>query len=194
MQVSGKSSAQVWHPALIIIHWLSVVVILGLYAVGWYMVQLDYYDSWYRVAPMWHKAFGLLWAFVIILRLVLRLILPRPPHLSTHRRWERFLASTLHLVFYGLLFFLFATGYIISTADGRAIDLFDVIEIPALFSANQLEAWLEYPEDVAGEWHALAADLLVILVAVHAAGALKHHFIDRDSTLMRMLGVSKNES
>ncbi len=190
--MSTKKDLLAWHPALVAIHWLSAVVILGLYALGWYMVELDYYDDWYRSAPMWHKAFGLFWCLVIILRLILRLWLTRPTHLETHRRWERLLASAVHAAFYVLLFFLFATGYVISTADGRDIDLFDLISVPALFTEAQLEQWFEYPEDVAGEWHELAADVLVILVVIHALGAIKHHVIDRDATLRRMLTLRRN--
>ncbi len=178
--------ALAWHPILVLLHWSSAIVILGLYALGWYMVQLDYYDDWYHAAPTWHKAFGLLWCVVIVLRLVLRFILPRPAHLPSHATWERRLATLVHLLLYCLLLVIFFTGYLIATADGRAINLFDLVTLPALFSEAQLEAWLEYPEDVAGEWHELAADTLMLLVALHALGALKHHFIDRDTTLRRM--------
>lgn len=183
-----------WHPLLKMLHWASVVVILGLYALGWYMVQLDYYDSWYHTAPTWHKAFGLLWCLIILLRLALRAALPGPQPLPTHAAWERVLATVVHVTLYALLFFIFMTGYIIATADGRGINLFDLLTVPALFSEAQLEEWLEYPEDVAGEWHELAADGLIVLVALHALGALKHHFIDRDTTLRRMTTMKTGSS
>ena len=79
------------------------------------------------------------------------------------------------------------TGYLISTADGRGVSVFDWFEVPALFSA------LDQQETIMGDLHRILSWVLIGIVAVHAAGALKHHFIDRDTTLTRMLGLSKTE-
>jgi len=46
----------------IAIHWLSVAVIIGMFCLGFWMVDLDYYDSWYRRAPDIHKSVGILFA------------------------------------------------------------------------------------------------------------------------------------
>ena len=44
----------------ILFHWLMALLIPGLFALGWYMVDLSYYDSWYQTAPHWHKSIGIL--------------------------------------------------------------------------------------------------------------------------------------
>jgi cytochrome b561 len=80
-----------------------------------------------------------------------------------------------------LLFGAFASGYLISTADNRPAPFFGLFEIPALFTA------FEHQEDIAGEIHEICVWSLIILAGLHAAAALKHHLIDRDSTLRRML-------
>jgi cytochrome b561 len=70
---------------------------------------------------------------------------------------------------------------LISTADGKAVEAFEWVSIPALPLA------LENQEDVAGDLHEIFAWLLISLVAIHALAALKHHFIDKDKTLTRMI-------
>jgi cytochrome b561 len=74
------------------------------------------------------------------------------------------------------------SGYLISTADGRAISVFGWFEVPALITS------IPDQEDIAGLIHEYLAWGLVIFSGLHALAALKHHFIDRDPTLKRMLG------
>jgi cytochrome b561 len=74
------------------------------------------------------------------------------------------------------------SGYLISTADGRAVDVFDWFSIPATIHGYDNQ------EDIAGLVHLVLAISLISLVTLHAAAALKHHFIDRDRTLLRMSG------
>jgi cytochrome b561 len=54
----------------IFLHWLMAVVVLGLFALGWYMVGLTYYDSLYNTLPFIHKSIGILVAFVFLFRVV----------------------------------------------------------------------------------------------------------------------------
>lgn len=79
---------------------------------------------------------------------------------------------------------MFITGYLIVTAGGRGLDVFDWFVIPSVLEQDGLE-------DIAGEVHEIIAFIIIGLAAFHALGALKHHFIDKDETLRRMLGKSK---
>jgi cytochrome b561 len=81
-----------------------------------------------------------------------------------------------------LMLALMIAGYLISTADGRPIDVFNLFSVPATLHG------LADQEDIAGEVHEILAWALVLLAGVHALAALKHHFINRDSTLLKMLG------
>ena len=83
---------------------------------------------------------------------------------------------------YILMFAIFISGYLISTADGRSVQVFNWFEIPASLHG------IKNQEDIAGEIHFVLAVSLMILAVIHAAGALKHHFIDRDNTLKRISG------
>ncbi|MNR57354.1 hypothetical protein D3C85_1781150 [compost metagenome] len=76
------------------------------------------------------------------------------------------------------------SGYLISTAEGVAIDVFGWFSVPATLSGLPEQA------DVAGVIHFYLAWSLVVLAVLHALAALKHHFLDRDPTLTRMLGRS----
>jgi cytochrome b561 len=82
---------------------------------------------------------------------------------------------------------IFITGYLITTAEGKPATIFDVINIPALteLQADQV--------DLVGEIHEYAAWIIIILAALHAAGALLHHFVYRDQTLMRIFKVAKKK-
>ncbi|AGA90364.1 cytochrome B561 [Thioflavicoccus mobilis 8321] len=166
----------------VLLHWLIAAVIVGLFALGLWMVELTYYDPWYRRAPELHKGIGVLLLLTVLLRLGWRLINTTPGPESGQSPLEQRLARLTHALLYLLLLLVMASGYLISTADGRPIEVFGLFSVPATLTGLPNQA------DVAGDVHLILAIALVILASVHALAALKHHFIDRDATLLRMLG------
>lgn len=163
----------------IALHWVVAIAIPGLFALGLWMVELDYYHPWYRRAPELHKSFGMLLFALMLVRLLWRYLSPCPAPLGS--ALEKRLASLVHRTLYLLLFALVVSGYLISTADGRPLEVFSLLNIPATLSG------LENQADSAGEIHELLAFGLIGLAALHALAALKHHFIDHDATLRRIL-------
>ncbi len=143
------------------------------------MSDLDFYSPYYHSAPDLHKSIGMMLFAVLLLRLVWRTANERPRD-DELPLWERRLARAAHIAFYLLLFLLIASGYLISTADGRAVDVFGLVSIPAVVIDKLLE-------DPAALIHEVAAWAVVILALVHAGAALKHHFVDRKPTLRRMV-------
>ncbi|BCR25545.1 hypothetical protein KAM429_42480 [Aquipseudomonas alcaligenes] len=113
---------------------------------------------------------------------------PPPPALSSYSRLTRLGAKLGHGLLYLGLFALMIAGYLISTADGRGISVFGLFEVPASITA------IPDQEDVAGLIHQYLAWVLVIFAVLHGLAALKHHFIDRDATLSRMLGRAQTPS
>ncbi len=166
----------------VLLHWLVALAVFGLFGLGLWMTGLTYYDAWYTRAPWLHKGIGVTLLAVVILRLAWRLVSPPPPPPATHAPWERRGAALAHGLLYLLLLTVMATGYLISTADGRPLEVLGLFTIPALVTG------IERQEDVAGSVHLVLASTLVGLAALHALAALKHHFIDADRTLLRMLG------
>ena len=164
-------------------HWLVALTVIGLAILGLWMVDLSYYSPYYRSAPFWHKSIGLTLFAVMLFRLLWRCFNPRPAHLPNHKRWELNLAGVVHVLLYLLLFVIVISGYLISTETGQGISFFGWFEVPALITGLTSQA------DRAGLVHYWVAIGVLGLAALHALGALKHHFIDRDDTLRRMLGM-----
>lgn len=167
----------------IVLHWVVAGCVTGLAVLGLWMTDLTYYSPYYRSAPFWHKSVGVLLAVLIVLRLIWRWANPRPAHLPGHRLWEIRLATLVHGLLYLLLMVIVLSGYLISTATGQGVDVFGWFTLPALVSGLPGQA------DRAGLVHYWLAIGLLVLAGFHAAGALKHHFMDGDNTLRRMLGL-----
>ncbi len=164
------------------LHWLVALVVFGLFALGYWMVGLDYYSSWYTKAPDIHKSVGLILFAVMVLRVIWRWVSPPPGHLASHGPLTQKATRFGHAFLYLGLFVLMISGYLISTAEGRGIPVFGWFEVPATLTR------IPNQEDIAGLVHEYLAWALVIFAGVHGLAALKHHFIDRDTTLTRMLG------
>lgn len=177
-----RNSARRYGLVSIFLHWGIALAVFALFGLGLWMVGLDYYSSWYRRAPELHKGIGILLLIAMLLRLVWRVISPPPPALASYSAATRRGAALGHGLLYLGLFALMLSGYLISTADGRAIEVFGWFAVPATLSG------LDGQEDIAGTVHLWLAWGLVGLAVLHALAALKHHFIDRDATLKRMLG------
>jgi cytochrome b561 len=164
------------------LHWSMALLLTLLFAMGLYMTSLDYYDPLYHSLPWWHKGLGLSAFILLIIRVVWTALNPPPPPLTTHTQWEQALAHLIQKLFYILIFFIALSGYFISTAKGKGISFFDVFEIPAI--TTELK---EGTADLIGNAHEIMAISLAVFVLLHAFAALKHHFIDKDKTLRRMI-------
>jgi len=169
----------------ILIHWVSALAVVGLFAVGFWMVDLTYYSTWYNTAPHLHKSVGVLLLMLTLFRLIWRQLNPKPVAEPNHKEWEKKAGKLAHLAFYLLLLLIMFSGYLISTADSRGIWVFEWFELPGF------GAFIDEQADIAGLVHQYAAYSLMGLALIHALGALKHHFIDKDSTLLRMVKVKR---
>lgn len=170
------------------LHWVMAVMVPGLAAVGLWMTSLNYYSPWYTSAPFWHKSVGLVFAALLLVRLLWRWLSPAPAALPTHSRVERMAAGTAQWLMYAAMLIIVISGYLISTAKGSGVSLFGWFDVPALISGLPQQA------DRAGAVHYWLALGLLGLAGLHALGALKHHLIDKDNTLRRMLGMRLRNS
>ena len=181
--VGIRNSAHGYGLVAICLHWLVAFTVIGLFALGVWMTGLTYYDYWYKRAPELHKSIGALLFLVMLGRVVWRALNVTPEAEPGVGLLQRRMAHAVHLLLYVLLFALMVSGYLISTADGRPIDVFSLFALPAIVSS------IPNLEDMAGTVHWYLALTLIGLASLHALAALKHHFIDRDSTLKKMLGI-----
>ncbi len=165
------------------IHWLMAAVIFGMFGLGLWMRTLGYYDYWYHAAPALHKSIGILLLLLLLVRWFWRLSNTRPNLMGNI--WEQTIALFVHRLHYLLLFALMITGYLIPTAEGVGIDVFDGFTVPAVATFSKETT------DLIGTMHRYLAWTAILLAGIHAAAALKHHLIDNDHTLLRMLGISR---
>ena len=164
----------------IAIHWISALLILFLFGLGIYMVDLGYYDDWYHEAPELHISLGLVVLLLMLLRVIWRIANPTPVELAA-KRAQNLAAKFVKLGLYALVFIVLISGYLITSAEGQPASMFNLIKFPVLTELSSQNV------DLAGEIHEYLAWGIVLLVVLHVAGALLHHFIIRDRTLMRML-------
>lgn len=118
----------------------------------------------------------------MVFRLAWRWANKKPQSLPGVSRFEHSIATLVHWTINLLIFLVILSGYLISTADGRPIEIFGIVTIPATVYR------FEQQEEIAGDMHLLLAFILIGLSALHVLAAVKHHFIDRDRTLARMFG------
>ena len=166
-------------------HWIVALAYIGLFAVGAYMVTLDYYSPLYTRLPYWHKALGVLLIAVFLARFVWQVFRSKPDALPTHKKHELIGAS---LAAWGMnigLLVVLLSGYLITTSAGAGIDVFE------LFTLNAIDLEVNNQEDTAGLIHWVVSYIVLAIATIHAFAAMKHHFIDKDKTLRRILPAFK---
>lgn len=173
-----------------LLHWLMVVLLVGMVAVGLYMEDLPITEKLpgtlgYSLYQL-HKSFGFVVLALAILRLAWRLANPVPPVPRSHGKLVEWGAHASHLLLYGLIFAMPITGWLYVSADPLSHSLvptrfFDAFVIPNLLDAD------EATRDVFRGLHGLLSNVLIGVVALHAAAAIGHHVLFRDNVLLRML-------
>lgn len=129
-----------------------------------------------------HKSIGLGILVLTLGRIGWRLANPAIPLPEAMPRWQRLMARGTHILFYLVLIGMPLGGWAASSAAGREIVWFGLFEWPLLPIGGGRET--------AGrlmDMHELGAKALYLLIFLHVAGALKHHFVDRDNVLHRMI-------
>ena len=180
-----RNSSQQYGWLSILFHWLSAVIVIGMFALGWWMVDLNYYSPWYTDAPHYHKSVGILLIALTTARVAWKVSQTSPEAIGN--KWEKKGAKMAHVLFYLLIFTMFFSGYLISTADNRGIEVFN------WFTLGSIGRLFEDQADTAGFVHEYLAYTLIGLASLHALAAFKHHFINNDTTLVRMLTLKQQK-
>ena len=162
-------------------HWAVAVLILGLLIVGFFMDTIEPSPFKYQVYG-WHKATGIAVLFLGVCRIIWKHITQTPESLSAYKQWEKILSKTIHIVLYVAIIAMPLSGWIMSSAGGYPISFFGLFEVPGIVSkVSELGK-------LAKEAHEIWAWIIIGCVVLHIAGALKHHILDKDTTLNRMGG------
>lgn len=162
------------------LHWLMAILIFGLLVLGLYMHDLPLSPEKLKLFA-WHKWAGVSAFLLVICRLLWR-ITHRPPALpaSMPKRLQM-LAHAGHLLLYALMIAIPLSGWLMSSAKGFQTVWFGLLPIPDLLEKNKVFG------DLLQSVHMSLNLLFIMVIAGHIGAALKHHFIDKDDILSRML-------
>ncbi|MCI5158380.1 MAG: cytochrome b [Candidatus Electrothrix sp. AUS1_2] len=171
----------------LILHWAVGIMMIMLLATGVFMEETEAYALY-----PWHKAFGVLIILPVILRVLWRLKSGWPPPVREYKKSEKILAKFIHYLLIIGTVILPISGFMMSAMGGHGVDFFGLELVPRNPDpVNPMEV-VPFNGAVAGiahELHALAGSGVIIGVILHTLGVLKHHIIDKDGTLLRMMGA-----
>ncbi|MFM5924203.1 MAG: cytochrome b [Novosphingobium sp.] len=166
----------------IILHWLVAVLIAFNFAAAWVSEDMPKEDA--AVVMGNHKAIGITILLLTVIRIAWRLAHRPPPLVDTLKAWEAALAKVIHVLLYVLMLAIPIAGWGLHSAfsKGAPVSMFGLFGFPALP--------VGYDKPTIGmfhELHEITATLMLGLLFLHVGGALKHHFLDHDGTMRRVL-------
>lgn len=162
-----------------ILHWLIALLVVGMLVFGFFLESFP--DSLKGSMITLHKSVGLGILFLIILRLIWRVANKQPEYPLTVPRWEQICARSVHYVFYLILLLMPLTGWLMSSLGGHKVEFWYLWNWQLPFSPNRV--WANYFFNT----HQILAFIIIAILVLHVAAALKHHFIEKNNLLRRML-------
>ena len=175
-------------PNTLLLHWIVGIMVISLLSTGIYMEENDVYALY-----PWHKSFGVLIVGFVVLRVLWRIKNGWPSPVSNYTRIERLLSKTIHyLLIFGTIL-MPVSGFLMSAMGGHGVDFFWLFELfarnPDPTNPKESIALNSTLASLAHQAHGLGGNIIILAIVLHIAGALKHHIIDKDGTLRRMLGA-----
>jgi cytochrome b561 len=181
-----RNTTRRWGALTQTLHWLIVALIILQVTLAAIAEKLPISSRKITVFA-YHKSVGLTILALALIRLAWRWQNPTPELPPTLKPHERALARFTHAALYGLLFALPLSGWTMSSARGFSVSWFGLLQLPDLVPKSHAL----YEALVAT--HVTLACALAVVVALHIAGALKHHFVLKDDVLRRMLPFARND-
>ncbi len=173
--------------ATLALHWVVGLTMIGLLALGVYMVELET-----RSLYFWHKSFGFVIFFVIVMRVVWRLKNGWPTPVGEYRHIQHLVAKSVHWALLLGSIFMPISGFLMSSLGGHGVEVFGLEIVTRNPDPENPRKVLPYNEAFGILFHSIHHWLgyfVIATLALHISGALKHHLVDKDSTLKRMLGA-----
>lgn len=187
MHIAGVPPIQRYGALSIGLHWLMVLLIAVIYACAELQDSAPEGSALADALESWHFALGFAVLALVVLRLLGRLASRVPPIEPAPPRWQAWLARLTHLGLYALMIGMPLTGWLTLSAEGSPIVLFGLQLPPLVGEGEDFAEWTE-------ELHEAGGTIGYLLIAVHAAAALFHHYVVRDDTLLRMLPLLRKQA
>lgn len=164
----------------IALHWLIALLVFGAFPLGVYMHDLPFSPGRLKLYS-YHKWLGVTVFLLALARVLWRLKHPAPPPPAGQPAWQRVAATATHHLLYALILAVPLSGWLMSSAKGFQTVYLGVIPLPDLLGKDKALG------DALATVHQALNFTLAALVGAHLAAALKHHFLDRDEVLARMI-------
>ncbi|MDD9893403.1 MAG: cytochrome b [Gammaproteobacteria bacterium] len=181
-----KDTASQLSKTTVALHWIVGLTMIGLLAAGQAMEMFEIYALY----PI-HKALGFLIFFVIVARVAWRIKNGWPTPVSQYQRHEQVLSKIVHWALIIGTLLMPISGFLMSALGGYGVDVFGWEVVAMNPDPENPGKVIAHNGEIAGAAHSahgLIGKIMMGAVALHIAGALKHHVVDKDGTLRRMLG------
>lgn len=168
----------------IINHWVTSVSMISMILFGFYLkygwipptMKGDFYG--------YHKAFGTIVLIFGMWRVLWRVIQGFPKPASKMRYFQEAISRIIHYILLTSVIAMPLSGIIMSIYSGRSVKVFGIFTIPPMEKSTKISY-------IAHEFHEISGIVISAIIVIHALAALKHHFIDKDKTLKRMISFPK---
>lgn len=186
MSTATETSAARYAKGSVILHWLIALLIALNYVAAWVSEDMPKEQAAQIMGN--HKAFGITILVLTVVRIIWRLTHPAPPLSESLKAWEAKLAKAAHGLLYLLMLAIPASGWAMSSAwtGGEAINIFGLFGWPGLPFEQSKEL-----AHTLGEGHEVMATAMLVLMAIHVIGALKHQFVDKDRNALARMTMRK---
>ena len=164
-------------------HWLSAFIFIGLIAIGLFMHDMEDSEQKWELYAL-HKSMGIAIFGLMLLRLVWLKISPNPEQLSKNK-FEHILGHAVKGILYLAMLGMPISGWIMSNSGGHEVAFFNMFVLPNIIGEHEMT------HEISEFIHGTFGYLLIVIVLLHIAGALKHHLVYKDVTLLRMVGKNK---
>jgi cytochrome b561 len=182
--MSLRNTTDSWGSIAKVLHWVIVLLIITQIVLA--NIAEDLPLGMEKLATLArHKSVGITILALATLRLVWRWANPTPLLPQQMPAWARGLAHGSHFALYFAIFAIPLTGWMMSSAKNYPVSWFNLVQLPDLVQPS--ESVYEFMHDA----HEVLVTVMLAAAALHIVGALKHHFIDRDNVLKRMLPFTK---
>lgn len=158
-------------------------MMLALLFLGYFMGNFAAPFKW--TLYMWHKSLGITVLVLMVLRLLWRWMHPVPEFPRLLPAWQKYAAFMMHYVLYLLLIIMPLSGWLMSSYGGHITRYFDWLNVTLPVTPHHVIS--EFYEEI----HETLAVVIIAVLVIHIAAALKHHYINKDNVLKRMLPQRK---
>lgn len=169
-----------WSTVVKLFHWAMALLVIGMMILGWTAKGWPLSPTKIKLF-FWHKSFGIMILGLVLLRLLWRMQDSAPSLPAAMPRIECALARISHAMLYTLMVIMPVSGWVVNSAGKFPFKVFGVWRLPQLVAPEKAM------EELAKDVHLTLFWVFAVVLLIHVAAALRHHYVLRNTVLLRML-------